>query len=291
LLLINYKFMRLLVLLLIASASVHAQVGFNNPNPHPSSILDLTANNKGLLIPRLTTAERDALTASAAVGLLVYDTSLSGFYFFNAGQWFALNEFVKTAVSNDVSLSGNMSISGTISGNTLAVNSINTGNISSTGSVNTAALSANSITSSGSISGGALSITGFSTNALVPTGAIMMWSGSVASIPAGWALCDGSSGRPDLRGRFIVGYNNFDTDYSTIGNQGGEKRHTLTISEMPSHSHTIPGTNTSSFGGFGNVPGVGGGTVEGGGSTDNTGGNATHENRPPYYTLAFIIKL
>lgn len=39
----------------------------------------------------------------------------------------------------------------------------------------------------------------------IPIGGIILWSGSVASIPSGWALCDGSSGTPDLRGRFVVG--------------------------------------------------------------------------------------
>ena len=41
-------------------------------------------------------------------------------------------------------------------------------------------------------------------SSLVPTGIISMWSGSIAKIPAGWALCDGSNGTPDLRDRFIV---------------------------------------------------------------------------------------
>ena len=39
----------------------------------------------------------------------------------------------------------------------------------------------------------------------IPRGAIVMWSGTVADIPAGWVLCDGTSGTPDLRERFIVG--------------------------------------------------------------------------------------
>jgi hypothetical protein len=39
----------------------------------------------------------------------------------------------------------------------------------------------------------------------VPTGGIIMWSGTIATIPAGWALCDGSNGTPDLRNRFIAG--------------------------------------------------------------------------------------
>ena len=44
-------------------------------------------------------------------------------------------------------------------------------------------------------------------NALVPIGGIIMWSGTVAAASAltGWALCDGSSGRPDLRNRFVIG--------------------------------------------------------------------------------------
>jgi hypothetical protein len=269
--------MRLLILLLIASASVHAQVGFNNPNPHPSSILDLTANNKGLLIPRLTTAERDALTASAAVGLLVYDTSLSSFYFFNAGQWFALNEFVKTAGSNDVALSGNASVAGT--------------------------LNASAVSSS------TLNIAGFATNALVPTGAIMMWSGSVASIPAGWRLCDGSNGTPNLTDRFIVGAGN---SYSP-GNSGGQNTVTLSVNEMPAHTHS--GT-TSSDGLHSHTISYQvkdtrsqntTGTWENGNnslkptSTDglhshslninSSGGNQPFDNRPAFWALAYIIKL
>ncbi|MEQ8363360.1 MAG: hypothetical protein RH948_10865 [Cyclobacteriaceae bacterium] len=95
------------VLIVFFSTNVLAQVGFNNPNPHASSVLDLTANDKGLLIPRMTTIQREALSATAAVGLLVFDTQLNGFFFFNAGQWYALNEFVKTAaVSNEVSANG-----------------------------------------------------------------------------------------------------------------------------------------------------------------------------------------
>jgi hypothetical protein len=39
----------------------------------------------------------------------------------------------------------------------------------------------------------------------VPSGAILMWSGSIASVPTGWYLCDGTNGTPDLRNRFIVG--------------------------------------------------------------------------------------
>ncbi len=72
----------------------------------------------------------------------------------------------------------------------------------------------------------------------IPRGVIVMWSGSVATIPTGWALCDGTNGTPDLRGSFIVGYDPADTDYNVIGSRGGEKRHVLSKSEMPVHNHT-----------------------------------------------------
>jgi len=72
----------------------------------------------------------------------------------------------------------------------------------------------------------------------LPRGTIIMWSGSVAQIPSGWALCDGKNGTPDLRGRFIVGYDAADSDYAAIGSTGGEKKHTLTKEELPPHGHT-----------------------------------------------------
>lgn len=41
--------------------------------------------------------------------------------------------------------------------------------------------------------------------AVIPTGLICLWSGAADALPAGWALCNGSNGTPDLRGRFLVG--------------------------------------------------------------------------------------
>jgi microcystin-dependent protein len=87
-----------------------------------------------------------------------------------------------------------------------------------------------------------------------PTGAIMMWYGSLLSIPSGWALCDGASGTPDLRGRFVIGAGGA----YALGATGGSATlagstssngahshtitvdsHTLTAAEIPAHSHTI----------------------------------------------------
>ena len=51
----------------------------------------------------------------------------------------------------------------------------------------------------------------------IPSGAIVMWSGSIGSIPAGYYLCDGQNGTPNLKDRFVVGAGN---TYA-VGNTGG----------------------------------------------------------------------
>ena len=67
----------------------------------------------------------------------------------------------------------------------------------------------------------------------VPSGIITMWSGAIADIPLGWALCDGSNGTPDLRDRFIVGAGG---SYN-VGDTGGANSVTLDISQIPLHGH------------------------------------------------------
>jgi microcystin-dependent protein len=77
---------------------------------------------------------------------------------------------------------------------------------------------------------------------IIPAGVILMWSGSVASIPSGWLLCNGSSGTPDLRDRFIVGAG---SSYA-VGATGGSATNTLTTSELPSHTHSLSASGTTS---------------------------------------------
>lgn len=72
-------------------------------------------------------------------------------------------------------------------------------------------------------------------NAAIPVGMIMLWHGSVASIPAGWALCNGSNGTIDLRDRFVVGAGNAYAPAAT----GGAGTVTLAAANMPSHNHGI----------------------------------------------------
>jgi len=75
----------------------------------------------------------------------------------------------------------------------------------------------------------------------IPVGLITMWSGSIASIPAGWALCNGTSGTPDLRDRFVVGAG---STYA-VGDTGGFNTITLDTTQIPSHTHTGSGTSGS----------------------------------------------
>lgn len=182
-------------------------------------------------------------------------------------------------------------------------------------------------------------------SAVVPSGVIVMWSGSIANIPAGWLLCNGSNGTPDLRNRFVVGAGG---NYA-VNATGGENTVSLTTAQMPNHTHSFSATtggagshshtgttstanltgsiNFSNNGvtsfsasgifstfGSGNQAGFGSGGTPGGfslnashnhsfttssvgnhthsvsGTTGGTGGGQAHENRPPYYALAYIMK-
>jgi microcystin-dependent protein len=163
---------------------------------------------------------------------------------------------------------------------------------------------------------------------LIPYGVIVMWSGSTSKIPPGWALCNGSRGTPNLRNRFIVGAGD---DYAVRSTGGKDRvtlkkqeipehHHALkdgidgstgeTTSDG-SHVHNykdryrtsnedaVAGLNrntldnitteSKSTGSAGNhnhdLKGD-----SGDGSSDGLAGSS-HENRPPYYGLAFIMKL
>ena len=155
---------------------------------------------------------------------------------------------------------------------------------------------------------------------LVPSGVILLWSGSVASIPSGWYLCDGTNGTPNLTGRFVVHADADAAGTYNVGDTGGADSVTLDATQIPSHTHT--GT-TSSDGahthtdsdalgvstynvndGFFDGSSVAQGNekttvsleTDSAGAhthtftTDATGGGGSHENRPPYYALAYIMK-
>jgi len=115
-------------------------------------------------------------------------------------------------------------------------------------------------------------------------GIIVQWSGSVSAIPAGWVLCDGNNGSPDLRDKFVLGAGN---NYP-VGATGGEEEHLLTVQEMPKHSHGYTSRNIANADGNDNQRGVSGTSTL---QTSEEGGDQPHNNMPPYYALAFIYRL
>jgi len=123
----------------------------------------------------------------------------------------------------------------------------------------------------------------------IPTGAIILWSGASNAIPTGFVLCDGNNGTPDLRDRFIVGAG---STYSK-GDTGGASSVTLTINQIPSHNHSYNSANHPTS--TGPEQDQGGSpenrtTFNVSKTTGNTGGGQSHENRPPYYALFYIMK-
>ncbi|MCE5333163.1 MAG: hypothetical protein LLG06_01095 [Desulfobacteraceae bacterium] len=125
-----------------------------------------------------------------------------------------------------------------------------------------------------------------------PSGIIAMWSGRASDIPPGWALCNGQSGTPDLRDRFVLGAGNA---YG-IGATGGEATHTLTIGEIPQHAHQERVNSTNGDrGGYiqptGQTANAGGPTTTNMPTTLEAGGGQPHNNMPPFYALCFIMKL
>ena len=57
----------------------------------------------------------------------------------------------------------------------------------------------------------------------------------------GWYLCDGQNGRPDLKGKVLVGYSKNDNDYNMIGKNGGLSHVSLTVEQLPDHDHEDSG--------------------------------------------------
>lgn len=139
-------------------------------------------------------------------------------------------------------------------------------------------------------------------------GMIIMWSGSTSAVPDGWQLCDGTNNMPNLVDRFVVGAG---SAYQP-GATGGTNEVTLTVNQMPSHTHS----GTTSTNGAHKHDARRGGSGESGRYLDTSTGSYTwdgemlrttgehshtftteprgdglpHENRPPYYALAFICK-
>lgn len=189
-------------------------------------------------------------------------------------------------------------------------------------------------------------------SSVFPIGGIIMWSGSLATIPTGWALCAGQTlirtdgagtiVAPNLVNRFIVGAGDglntgANPSKYAVGATGGSDTVTLTTAQLAAHTHTLTVTGTAESAGAhthtitdpGHLHTYIGKSVTGGdntggdpqnltnqtkntstattgitinsagahthaltvsGTAANAGGGEAHENRPPYYALAYIMK-
>ena len=157
-------------------------------------------------------------------------------------------------------------------------------------------------------------------NTNTPVGSISLFAGTTA--PNGWLICDGSAvsrttyanlfsvigttyGKgdgsttfniPNLKGKVPVGLDSSDTSFDTIGETGGEKTHTLSIDEMPSHSHVeqygaAAWVDQSGLGNTANgyKPVYEGQSTLKANITANTGGGQAHNNLQPYIVMNYII--
>ena len=121
------------------------------------------------------------------------------------------------------------------------------------------------------------------------SGMIVLWSGAADAIPTGFVLCDGNNSTPNLSGRFVVGYDASNSDYD-VDDTGGSESVTLTVNQIPAHTHNI----NLAVRAFYQEPrnfGVGtDGSANNSEDTGSTGGGQSHENRPPFYALCYIMK-
>ena len=147
-------------------------------------------------------------------------------------------------------------------------------------------------------------------NPFVPSGVIVMWSGTIATVPSGWYLCDGQNGTPNLLDRFIVGAGNVYNMNDTGGSSDAivvSHTHTGSTASGGAHSHSWSGSrqqagtddNNNQYQ-FSKGDNGGADTVTIGTSThsghvhtmslDSTGVSGTNANLPPYFALAYIMK-
>ena len=230
---------------------------------------------------------QNTVTAQTAEGSVLWDTNDE---LLTVGTGSGRRTLVDTVASQ------------TLSGKTLTSPTVNGGTINNAaiGTTTSAAGSFTTLNANGAVN-------------FLPLGVIVMWSGAVADIPTGWALCDGSNNTPDLRNRFVIGAG----DAYAVDLTGGSANaivvshtHPATSSVTdPGHKHTITRTgvtmdNPNVSGATGIYPydiSAGGASSDAGvvsretgitvSTTVSTAGvSGTGENLPPYYALAYIMR-
>jgi microcystin-dependent protein len=171
----------------------------------------------------------------------------------------------------------------------------------------------------GSVNATTLSATSVSGFGTVPVGGIIIWSGAANNVPAGWALCDGTRNTPNLQGRFVIGA----SSGRAVGTTGGAETVTLSVGQLPAHNHVVSGTtdsqgaHTHPFRAFhanfkhagsaseGSTKDDGDGAFTDNGAVQSAGAHAHNINltststgsgqaidkMPPFYALAYIMRV
>ena len=139
----------------------------------------------------------------------------------------------------------------------------------------------------------------------MPVGAICVWLNSAGLIPAGWQICDGSNGTPDLRSKYIKGAANA----GEIGGTGGTLTHTHTANShshaATSHTHATQNTSADAGGAGFNATaplvtvsitghfhaGIPTGATDAGATDSVAETVSTVNHEPPYLTVIYIQRL
>jgi hypothetical protein len=281
------------------------------------------ARNAVLVVTGTNTAQRDIIAPLVEKTYIVYNNTTGGFAIRIIGAS-GTGIVIANGTTTQVYCDGtNFFSSQTGSAGNFTVN----GNLSVTGTTSlTGVLNGSTAVFSGAISSVSPAFTGtptaptaspgtnttqIATTAFVlangvPSGAIMMWSGSIASIPSGWLLCNGTSGTPDLRDRFVVGAGSTYAVAATGGTADAivvAHTHTASTTATDSgHTHMSGSNGAPNGGGAGaaftngqsNFPGqtttTGNANITASTTVNSTGSSGTNQNLPPYYALAYIMK-
>lgn len=256
----------LILALIIPNAAQAAQIVYPTIYGPNSQVTNVTLNGNNNAISAAVNGGLDNSNANTTSGYRFYQTvavlpaagSQGAVYFLTSDN--SLNFDTGSAFNKSVS------VNSPVSGDTVYYNSgWNRLGIGTSGQV---------ITSNGSVPS-------WSSNPTVPIGGIILWSGSIASIPSNWQLCNGTNSTPDLRNKFILAA---DADVAGVA----ESTYTGSATQTGGSLHHTHSPGTLSLGNGGSIPSSGSSY-----SNSTLGGNTGNENTVPviYFVLAYIERM